>query len=169
MLSFKQYLLESTGGNYVSLDVDNPEIELKLDSGTIVPTGKHHITLMYSEGTNVPTDKIKNAIEWMSGSRTAKSKSVDVFDSQENPSLGCIVLKIESDHLQNVHEELKRIGLRHSYSEYKPHVTLAYDVDIEEARTIAKQLNKKLQETPCLITMRGLSIKPINDNWSDDL
>lgn len=169
MLTFKQYLLESTGGNYVSLEVDDPEIELKLDSGKIVPPGKHHVTLMYSKGTSVPPEKIKKAIEWMTGSRTAKSKSVGIFDSQDNPSLGCIVLKIDSDHLQNIHEELKRIGLRHSYSEYQPHVTLAYDVDIEEARSTAKQLNKKLQETPCLITMRGLSVEPINDNWSDDL
>ena len=169
MLTFKQYILESTGGNYVSLEVDDPEIELKLDSGTIVPSGKHHITLIYSEGTNVPEEKIKNAIEWMTGSRTVKSKSVVVFDSQDNPSSGCIVLKIDSDHLQNIHEELKRIGLRHSYSDYQPHVTLAYDVDIEEARTTADHLNKKLQETPCLITMRGLTINKINDNWSDDL
>ena len=65
MLSFKQYLLESTGGNYVSLDVDDPEIELNLDSGKIVPPGKHHVTLMYSEGTSVPPEKIKTAIEWM--------------------------------------------------------------------------------------------------------
>ena len=169
MLTFKQYIIESTGGNYVSLEVDDPEIELKLESGTIVPAGKHHVTLMYSVGTDVPEEKIKKAIEWMTGSRTAKSNSVDVFDSQDNPSSGCIVLKIDSDHLQNIHEELKRIGLRHSYSDYQPHVTLAYGVDIEEARSTAKQLNKKLQETPCLITMRGLSIEPINDNWSDDL
>ena len=169
MITFKQYLIQSTSGNYVSLDVDNPEIDLDLKSGTVVPPGKHHVTLMYSEGTDVPKDKIKKGIEWMTGSRTAKSHSVDVFDSDDDPTKGCIVLDIDSDHLHNIHEELRRIGLRHSYQEFKPHVTLAYGVDIDEAKRIAKELNAKLKMEPCLITMKGLVVKPIKDNWSDEL
>lgn len=169
MKSFKQLMLESTGGNYVSMMVDDPKINIEISSGTIVPPGKHHVTLMYSEGSDIPEERIRKKIEWMTGNRSVVSKKAEVFDSQEDPSLGCVVLTVESYHLHNIHGELRRLGMKHSYSEFKPHVTLAYDVDIEEARRVANDLNKTLSTTPCVLILHGLEVAPIKENWSDSL
>lgn len=39
----------------------------------------------------------------------------------------------------------------------------------QRIKQIAKELNAKLKLEPCLITMKGLAVEPIKDNWSDEL
>lgn len=71
----------------------------------------------------------------------------DVFEGEKDGKLtNCCVLKIESYFMTRRHQELRRyFNATHDFPDYKPHVTLSYDIgdfDVTKLRDIEVILPK---------------------------
>lgn len=88
-------------------------------------------------------------------------KHINKFDSQKDSDKCCIVIEIESNDLRRLHDRLVRIGAEHSFDEFRPHVSIAYDVPVKEADKIMKTLNNKLDGYQ--IKFSGFIVEPIKD------
>ena len=177
MLTFKEFLNESCEGNYVSTFTSMPILPTNFlpKSGTIVPEGKHHLTLVYSEFSDVDSRLIRNLVQMLPPSLDLVVLSAEVFDSKdENDDLtdkGTLVLKVKNRFVDQLHDSLISLGMQHSYPDFAQHVTIAYKVDREEAYEKAGQLNDFLQElpTPIVLKTNGYESEGIDKNWSDKL
>jgi len=85
-----------------------------------------HCTLAYSK-TDVPSfEPLKAVLE------IAKPIGFEVWPSSPNTLKDnikyCIVMKIESEYLQNRFKHIMSLGATYDYDFYKPHISLSYDV-----------------------------------------
>lgn len=85
-----------------------------------------HSTLCYSRKP-VPDFKPVFPLE-----ETGKPKSFEIWDSPANAfkkeATRCLVLKYDSAYMVSRFNEIQDMGATYDYDEYKPHVTLSYDV-----------------------------------------
>lgn len=147
MLSFRQYvkyLKEATDtktGNYVSVDAAFPEFvqQLKKNSGTL--SNNAHITLVYSkEQTQDPDEILRMLNSKFNSTGVVDFDCAACFDGEDDTA--CVVLKLKSDKLQEIHDALISIGdIKHSYDDYSPHLTIFYDVDKDEAAEMVDHIN----------------------------
>ena len=153
MITFKQYLNEMNdpNGNYVSIESESlksffNKMERPM-TGTPPPKDDYHCTLMFSKNTSIDTDLVLEELKKFSDKHVAIITKVDCFDStpkdgERDSAKSCVVLKLDCPALTDIFNHLQSIGLRHSYPEFLPHVTLLYNVDIEEAHYFRDKLNK---------------------------
>jgi 2'-5' RNA ligase len=154
MKTFKDYLIETTGkGNYVCIDSEDlgaffARIGMQEPvSGKAPPNGDYHCTLMYSTDSSVNPDKAMANITSMFP-REIKAEVVhfECFDSLPEEGVrdeakSCIVMELQNPLLNRMHEYLKSMGMQHSFPEYRPHVTLRYNMSVEEAHYYKDKLN----------------------------
>lgn len=151
MMTLSEFLIEAKVGNYVAIDAVLP-INLKNDIDSLnlsvprISDEKLHATLIYSIGTTVDEDRIGKLLahqpEQFHGTITHATKFDALPKEGKRPSGLCtIVLEIESPELVRLHNTLKVLGLTHSYDEYKPHVSLFYNIPIEEAEETLDKIN----------------------------
>lgn len=180
MKSFLEYLSEQTGiypGNYVCINCTTPTLPEKLLPKTgKLAAGKSHITLMYSKESNVNQKTIANVLSTYPIDLDLDCCSSACFDSipkagERDESKGTLVLKINNQHLDKIHETLKSLGMQHSYPEFSAHVTIAYGVDREEAHDCANQISNWLIDPNNTISIKttGFEHNPIDENWSSKL
>lgn len=83
-----------------------------------LPKDDFHCTLMYSKkgDPDVRPQQYKEP-------KYAEVDSLDLLGDDKN----CLVIKLNSEHLQMRHQQLIMNGLTHSYSTYNPHITLTYN------------------------------------------
>lgn len=176
--SFKEYLAEAKDtntGNYVSVGCLMPEIskDLELKSGN--PNKEPHVTLIYSkESTENPKD-ILSDIQVRFGTKEILCGVIEAakFDSlpkkgERDENKACIVLKLKSKKLEDIHEFLKGKGLKHSYPEFSPHLTLFYDVDSDEANTVVSTLNATGALDGLTINCSGFKSNTIIEKWNEE-
>ena len=171
MISFKQYLSELTkpSGNYVALDATDqtnwfivngfPEPK----SGKAPPLGDFHCTLMYSENTAIPPNK---ALKLDLGTVSASVTGIGCFDglNDDKTSKSCLVLQLFSPVLEQLHKSLSDLGMVHSYKEFNPHITLRYNMDVNEAHVFRDMINgsgKKFAD----IQLSNMRSESINKNY----
>jgi 2'-5' RNA ligase len=81
-----------------------------------------HVTVLYGmidEDLDAVQDVLKSA-----GKVPCKITGVDVFEKDDKDVL---VLRVESDKLTELHDELLAVTDAHqTFSEYKPHITIGY-------------------------------------------
>lgn len=178
MLSFKQYLAESSvAGNYVCAYTDKPPIPETLlpKSGIIVPPGKCHITLIYSEFSDVDQRLVNNVLSMLPQNLDLTVTSAEVFDSKDEEGnitdKGTLVLKVKNKFVDQLHDSLISLGMMHSYPEYAQHVTIAYKVGADEAREKASEINTFLSTLPHNMILQTYSYesKDIDKNYADKL
>lgn len=169
MKSFKSFLEEEPmTGNYVSIGLNKPANLPKMDikTGKILDSKDHHVTIMYSRDSNVPHEdvlsKVKSQID---GHVVAKASGFAAFDSPDDTG-SALVLKLDSPELNTIHKNLKEMGLQHSYKAYKPHLSIAYGVDTNEAKELVGSLNKEFKSFD--VHLAGIEAEPIVKNWSGD-
>lgn len=143
--SFKDFLIEAKTGNYVAVSAMLPvNLKKELDDLNLsvprIPDEDLHATLVYSLGTMIEEDKINRLLHHQPEQFHGKISHVSKFDSQKKPGLCTIVLEISSPELFRLHHMLTAIGLTHTY-EYKPHVSLYYDIPTEEADRVLEKIN----------------------------
>lgn len=139
MLSFEEYLAESASGNYVCVGAEDLSEFLKNSgypepaSGTAPPD--YHCTLMYSENSHIELTRILSALRasGFDSEISADVESLDMFPDSEEQGKVCLVAKLDCSKLHQAHDMLKGMGMRHSFHEYTPHVTLRYKMDAGEA------------------------------------
>lgn len=177
LLNFKKWLDESNmTGNYVCInainDYDGFFNEVGIPdpkTGSSPPKGDYHCTLMYSEMTNEHPDRIMDALMIdFNKTITADIVGFDCFDA-EDKSKSCIVIKLKNESLDHLHDLMKGYGLKHSYSDFQPHITLKYNMDVEEAHYYKDLLNTSLEtgNVPIpLIDLYGFKSDRINKNYA---
>jgi hypothetical protein len=170
MITFKEYLVESAAGNYVSVDVYDPVIIPGLAEK--FPTSKicideQHATLMYSETTDVPTAKINKFLVQYDEPIECKLGTVEAFDSPTAPGCCAIVVKIEGALINKIHEGLKAMGLKHSYPDFQPHVSVMYKTPLEEKEAALAYVRENLKGGT--VKFLGYNVNPIDKNWADKL
>lgn len=133
----------SKNGQYITIE-PTPESKRwimslikKLNPEQPVEEKDLHITLTYSE-TNGNTEYKAKPEELFN----VQVSHFDFFgDNQE-----CLVVVLNSENLKEKHKQLQKEGFEHSYSEYNPHVTLAFDYknkNINHTLLLDENNNKK--------------------------
>jgi 2'-5' RNA ligase len=177
MISFKQYLLESTpGGNYLSIGVEAPGISLRAlpygipDDGYECEPGNQHVTLIYSEASKIdPTDLLSEVTAKFPQSLLAEIDHFECFDAlpkdgERDENKCTIVAKLYCPMLREIHDYLVSRGCRHSYDEYSPHMSLWYDCDRAKGHELADKLNKYYQ-VPSLV-LQYYKSDTIKKDWA---
>jgi len=94
-----------------------------IDVPNVIPMNKFHVTILYSRKflpNFRPEGYYKNPY-------SAQVESLEIWPSQGGKN--CLVLKLDCDGLIKRHKYLmKEHGATFDYPEYKPHVTLSYDI-----------------------------------------
>ena len=174
--SFREYLAEATDtgkGNYVSIGCKFPDFveELDLASGSL--NKSPHITLIYSKESKEDPKDILSDIQVKFGTKSIPCEVVEAakFDSlpkkgERDEKKACVVLKLKSKKLEDIHEFLKGKGLKHSYPEFSPHLTLFYDVDSDEANTVVSTLNATGALDGLTINCSGFKSNTIIEDWN---
>lgn len=174
MKSFGAWMKENNPGNYVSVNVSGLPLNLVASiPGQSSP--EPHITLMYSKESNVPLDHIDYVMrrKKLIGSVVPIS-GVDVFDTpaddsgNREESLGCIVMTVNSSILNDTHDQLVRLGCKHSYTPFQAHATLIYNCPIYQCRMTAAEIQKRLdsgEEYPLTIT--SYNNTRVIEDWVD--
>ena len=176
MKTFLQFLSESeASGNYVSIGLKSPLIVPKLEpmfGGSFVCDPKdQHVTLIYSKSTDVSKSRVLSALHHWD---TVEAEIGDVAAFDAVPKNGerakdetTIVVKIKSKVLDEIHERLKSdLGLKHSYEDYSPHISLLYNLPISEKQRALDYISKWLKSSgPKTIELYGWVSDNIKENW----
>lgn len=127
-----QNMAKHKDGTYVSMDLTAESrtmldryVELMLGLTERVDPSTYHITVIYSR-TPVPT------AEDSAGLTTdipATVKGYEVFPTKSNGK--CLVMRLDYPYANTLNAELTRQGATSDYNEYKPHLTIAYDMTQE--------------------------------------
>lgn len=128
LLSLSQYA-KHKDGTYVSMDLSQESkdildhfVEMSLGLTERVDPSTYHVTLCYSR-TPVP------AAEQFAGvtcSEPAFVAGYSVFPTKTDGE--CLVLRLDYPFAYSMDKTLTKLGATSEYSEYKPHLTLAYDM-----------------------------------------
>ncbi len=169
MKTYTELLEElTTEGNYVSIGVTElPTNMVSYLPGKVTP--EPHITIMYSPNTDVDKNKIQYVLNRrnMTGMRIMVT-GVEVFDTTKDDSkepIGCIVLRVSSPELNDIHNHLTRLGCRYTYDQYKPHATLIYDCPLEQCKIAAKEIEHNINEDGLFLTCTSFTNSSINKDW----
>ena len=173
---FREYLLEATDtktGNYVSVGCATPDILKNLDMKSGSPNKEPHVTLIYSKESKLNPKDVLSDIQVKFGTKDIPCEVVEAakFDSLPKKSerdmhKACIVLKLKSKKLDEIHSFLKAEGLSHSYPEFSPHLTLYYDVDADEASIVTSTLNATGVLEGLTISCSGFTSTTIIEDWN---
>ena len=181
MISFKRFCeaTNSTAGNYVSIDAKDPNgfmlpARLRPKTGTEVKLADRHVTLVYSEKSNLDPVKLLKVIEDKFPKKIqAEIIGFDCFDAlpkngTRDVKKSTLVMKLKSPVLDKIHERLVELGCQHSYDKFSAHVSLYYDVEINECHQLKKTLERKTH-LPMQIELSGYKSEPIDDDWENKL
>ena len=132
MLATLQQYARHKDGTYVSMDL-SPEsralldnfVEMSLGLKERVDPSTYHITVIYSR-TPVPTAE---HIAGMSTTTTASVNGYEVFPTKNDGK--CLVMRLQFSFANALNSKLTQEGATSDYDEYKPHLTLAYDMNQE--------------------------------------
>jgi 2'-5' RNA ligase len=177
--TFKEFLTEAKEpmGNYVSIDNTTELPDMKLEQhfgGSHVCDFKdQHVTLIYSKETSVPLNNIASVIKNFPVIVKANVSGVAAFDSlpKEDGSRDVkectIVLKLKSEVLNKIHKQLKSAGLEHSYDEFSPHISLLYNLPIEEKQKAIDLISKYISKKPITVQLSGYKNNKIIKDWHE--
>lgn len=179
MITFKQYLSENEepAGNYVCIKAEDQERIFESmhiappKTGVAPPNGDYHCTLIYSKETSKDPKKILQSIQSTGlnyNNITATVESFECFDSlpeegSRDEGKSCLVMKLKSDELLKLNDHLRQLGLEHSYAEYSPHVTLYYNMQINEAHYFKDIMNAAPEKF--VVNLSGIKSETINKNY----
>lgn len=184
MITFKQYLQEAYApkGNYVSIKATDHNIfninkypgAMVPKSGTEVPNEDRHVTIIYSEESNIDCHSLVDSV--MSKFPDVVLADVigfEAFDSvpkegERDPSKATVVALLKSPVLDMVHEHLKAYGCYHSYQQYSPHISLYYEVDIDEAHLVVDVLND-IVPLPYKVRLQEYVSEVLKKDWVNAL
>lgn len=145
LMSLKQYAAHKDG-TYVSMDLADESralldnyVEMSLGLTERVDPSTYHITIIYSR-TPVPT------AENYAGNKTdiaAKVVGYEVFPTKNDGK--CLVMRLEFPYAESLNKQLGIEGATSDYDQYKPHLTLAYDIkqEIDPAQLPVPQFELK--------------------------
>jgi len=165
------YLSEYRNGVYSAVSLDPTALQklqkyLKGVGIEMAPLNKIHVTVIYSRSR---PQKQPQAFD-INGYVTPKSFGIFGKGTSAEPYV--LVLEVDSPELQQAHIRMKReYGIKYTYSEYKPHITLTYDINRvlpglkklrpKQKKTIINIFNKMIPELPQKIRILKHTVKGI--------
>jgi len=177
MLTFRQYITEENTGNYVSVDVasDLPSFGLpeKYPDYKVCSRHDQHVTLIYSPTTNMPLGKVAKFLKTLPSSFKATVSDVAAFDAvpkdgERDENACTIVLKLKSPELNGIHDDLKKLGLKHTYDEFSPHVSLIYGFPRDKKEECLEFIRLQIKDG-LSVSLRDFKNNKIIKNWADKL
>jgi len=169
------FLTRYRDGVFSSVDLDPTGLKklqkyLKDIGIQMLPLNKAHITVIYSRTR--PQEEPKSFK--IDGYVTPKSFGFFGKGTAKEPYV--LVLEVESPELKKAHLKMRKdYRLTPTYPEYKPHLTLTYDINRvlpgiknlkpSQKQTIINIFNKMIPELPQKIKILNHKIEPINLNW----
>lgn len=175
MLSFREYLIEAVKGNYVSVGVDRPLIIP--DLAEKFPTAKiciaeQHATLMYSETTNISDKVIRALLAKYDKPFKVNLGTVEAFDSPTDDGskseLCAIVVKIDSAIINEIHSGLKKLGLKHSYADFQPHISVLYKLPMADKNRALSYVRGYIDKNTNIM-LKGYNVDAIDKSWASNL
>lgn len=154
-----QQFAKHKDGTYAAMDLTDESrelldnfVEMNLGLTSRVDPSTYHITIIYSK-TPVPT------AETLAGMTTDTSASVSGYEVFPTKNDGkCLVMRLMFEFAENLNAKLTEMGATSDYAEYKPHMTLAYDmeqeVDVESL---------PIPQFP--LYFQGLTVKPLEPDF----
>ena len=128
MITFKEYLMENSLGTYAAVKPTNifstilDSVAKSLDIPNIVDKNEFHSTLLYSR-KSLPTLKLDSNLTYQ-----AKIKSIEVWPNHDKKT-NVLVIVLDCPELKDRHKYLmKKYNATYDYPEFKPHLTLSYDI-----------------------------------------
>lgn len=103
--------------------------------GRLVPPALMHVTVMYSEDS-IPMSELP----WIDRDLEIPVTAVGYdFMGPQDKTTGAVALLLDSKSLEDYHQGFRDI-VRYTWDEFRPHLTLAYDVSPVEAALIIGSL-----------------------------
>jgi len=165
------YLSEYRKGVYSSVTLDPVALQklqkyLKEVGIEMAPLNKIHITVIYSRTRPTTEPRAFDIGGYI------KPKSFGIFGKGSPSEPYVLVLEVDSPELKQAYLRMCRdYGLKPTYSEYQPHITLTYDINRvlpglnrlnpKQKKTIVNIFNKMLPELPQKIKIQKHIVKPI--------
>ena len=141
-------------GNYVAVNCTTNAFEiLGLEETSL--DYRPHITLMWSEHSDKDHNNLKDLVTKMSAFKMAKAHKlkptrVELF---ENKNGGVsVVLVVEHGCLKYIHQMLALVGLKHSFPEYIPHMSLTYNTPSQTAEELKRTAELVLDKISIQLT-----------------
>jgi 2'-5' RNA ligase len=130
LASLKQYA-KHKDGTYVSLDLSKESrdlldnfVEMNLGLTERVDTSTFHITIIYSR---TPVPSAENLLSMPTNLPVeALAVGYEVFPTKNDGQ--CLVMRLACPYATRLNSELGKQGATSDYDEYKPHLTIAYDM-----------------------------------------
>lgn len=130
LASLKQYA-KHKDGTYVSLNLSKESkalldnfVEMNLGLTERVDPSTYHITIIYSR---TPVPSAENYMDMPSSLPVeALATGYEVFPTKNDGH--CLVMRLTCPYATKLNSELVKQGATSDYDEYKPHLTLAYDM-----------------------------------------
>lgn len=129
--SFKQYA-KHKDGTYVSFEMKKESRELldnfvktNLGLDERVHPDTYHITIIYSRTPVPDAEKFEGPVE-----AAGRGTSYEVFPTKTGEK--CLVLRVVCPQAQALNKVLTDMGATSDYTDYKAHVTLAYNAEIPD-------------------------------------
>ncbi len=145
LIDKSEYLNKYRGGVYSSVTLDGNSLQkmqryLKGVGIEMMPLNKIHITVMYSKSRPSSEPKAFDI------NGTVEPKSFGIFGKGTSKEPYALVIEVSSPELEKAHRKLKKDhNLKATYPEYKPHISLTYDIN--RVLPGIKHLSKKQKET----------------------
>ena len=133
LATLKQYA-KHKDGTYVSLDMSDESralldhfVEMNLGLTERVDPKSFHITVIYSRSPVPSAENLLNMPSMLPVE--AMATGYEVFPTKSNGK--CLVMRITCPYATKLNAQLSKEGATSDYSEYKAHVTIAYDMEQE--------------------------------------
>jgi 2'-5' RNA ligase len=104
---------------------------------------------MYSATTDLEPGKVLESLNSLDLNMVKINVvGVDCFDAvkEDGSEKSCLVLKLSGEILEKAHKTLSDYGLVNSYENFSPHVTLRYNMTIQEAHMYRDMIRATVKE-----------------------
>ena len=163
-------------GIYVDVKLDPNDLQkiwkyMRQIGIPVMPPQKAHITVVYSYSKPNKEFKLKDINGYV------QPKAIRIFGKGTKDSPYALVIEMESPELQRLNKYyLKEYHLKPTYPEYRPHLTLTYDIERvmpglkklspKQKETIENIFSKIIPELPKRLKIQSQSVHDLNTNWS---
>lgn len=159
--TLKQYA-KHKDGTYVSMNLSDESralldnfVEMNLGLAERVDPSTYHITVIYSR-TPVPSAE---RIAGLSTNSTATVAGYEVFPTKSNGK--CLVMRLDFPFATLLNSKLTNEGATSDYAEYKPHLTIAYDME--------QEIDPKMLPRPQFpLTFDAIKVAPLDPQFTPE-
>lgn len=149
-------------GTYVSMDLTEYSkkelddfVESKLNLKERVDPSTYHITLCYSRTPVPQAERLKGVLT----PTAAHPASYEVFPTKTDGF--CLVLRVRYAFAEKINADLTKLGATSDYPEYKPHLTLAYN--------ISQKIDPSTLPLPdFLLHFNGIKVAPLDPQFTPE-